>query len=376
MGQLIDGTWQDDKQISSGESFERKASEFRHWLSAPNDPAGNEVPAASLDADVQIFAAAKNRYHLYVAWACPWAHRTLIFRKLKGLESLISVSIAQPHMGDSGWVFDQSSGEVGHTASNHNDLPDTDSTPDTINHKNALYEIYQLSDPEFTGRVTVPVLWDTKHGQIVNNESADIIRMFNFAFDDLGAQPGDFYPSEKREEIDSLNERIYSTVNNGVYKAGFAKSQSAYDSAVEELFDTLSWLETRLARQRFLLGDETTEADWRLLPTLLRFDAIYALHFKCSKRRIIDFPNLWAYTRDLYQHPGIADTFRLAPTMQHYYTSHPEINPTGIVASAPALQLDASHRRKAMTADPDSQLTEDAGVIAPRPVQANRGILC
>lgn len=329
MGRLVRGEWVVDAQIGSSDgSFDREDTSFRNWISKAGGSA--EFPAAG------------DRYHLYVAWACPWAHRALIMRTLKGLESVISVSVVEPRMGERGWVFAEpaSSDCIEHSLESLGD-----GTGDQVNGKRALYEVYQLADPDYTGKVTVPVLWDKKTSQIVNNESADIVRIFNNRFDEQGATPGDYYPESRRDEIDELNSRIYNTVNNGVYRAGFAGSQSVYESAVDELFDTLDWLETRLATQRFLVGDQTTEADWRLLPTLLRFDAVYAVHFKCSRRRLVDYPNLWAYTRDLYQHPGIAETFRLQPTLTHYYCSHPALNPKELIAVPPALEFSARHSR-------------------------------
>jgi putative glutathione S-transferase len=272
-------------------------------------------------------------------------------RALQGLEDTITVSFTHPLMLDHGWTF----------------LPGDGVVPDTVNDKQYLYEIYQLADPDYTGRVTVPVLWDKQKRTIVNNESADIMRMFNSTFVELELQQThtDYYPEEKRQDIDEINARIYDTVNNGVYKAGFAGSQTAYDEAVEALFDTLRWLETHLATHRFLLGAESTEADWRLLPTLLRFDAIYAVHFKCSHKRIIDYPYLWAYTRDLYQHPGIADTFNLQLTMQQYYGSHQRLNPRGLLPMPPELAFDAPHRRHLMHQSRAMQESEDT-VVGPR----------
>ena len=346
MGQLIDGQWQGEDAARSTDAFERQAASFRDWVTADGQP-NDDTPHGA-----RTFPAEPGRYHLYVAWACPWAHRTLILRSLKGLQSMISVSVLHPLMSAEGWRFGSDREDTGEASIDH------------ANGKRYLYEVYQAASSRFTGRVTVPVLWDRVRGNIVSNESADIVRMFNRAFDAQGAEPQDYYPKTLRAEIDTLNARIYETVNNGVYRAGFAGSQAAYEAAVTPLFETLGWLETRLATRRYLLGDATTEADWRLLPTLLRFDAIYAVHFKCSKRRLIDYPNLWAYTRDLYQTPGVADTFRLPPTLLHYYASHRSINPKGIVAVPPPLALDAPHKRAALG---QRGHAHKGGVIAPRP---------
>lgn len=269
------------------------------------------------------------RYHLYVSWACPWAHRTLIMRTLKGLEGMIGVSATHWHMGEEGWTFDAAPGVI----------------PDTVNNAARLSEIYVRAKPDYTGRVTVPVLWDTRTGTIVSNESADIVRMFNSAFDALGAREVDYVPEHLRAEIDALNERVYSTLNNGVYKCGFARSQEAYDRAIGPLFETMDWLDARLADQRFLFGDETTEADWRLFPTLFRFDAIYTVHFKCSVRRLSDYANLWPYARDLYQQPGIAGTTNMEHARLHYYRSQTAVNPSGIVPAGPLPDWDEPARR-------------------------------
>ena len=309
MGVLLDGVWQQDG-IPTDEKgrFQRQETSFRNWIEA--DPA-SEFPAEA------------GRYHLYVAYACPWAHRTLILRELKGLTDMISVSVVHHFMGDDGWTFEPGDGVV----------------PDDVNGKRFLRDVYLAADPHYTGRVTVPVLWDKTKGTIVSNESSEIIRMFNSAFDGIGAAEGDYYPQELRGEIDRVNERIFHTVNNGVYKAGFSGSQDAYDEAVSELFDTLDWLEERLSDRRYLMGPEITEADWRLLPTLLRFDPVYVTHFKCNRRRIIDYPNLWAYTRDLYQQPGIAGTVNFDHIKKHYFGSHLSINPTGIVPAGPDIDF-------------------------------------
>ena len=308
MGLLVDGHWQDQwyDTKASGGAFQRQESKFRDWLGQGR------------------FPAEPGRYRLYVSLACPWAHRTLIFRALKGLEDMIPVFVTHWHMGEQGWTFEPGPGVV----------PDPDGA-------RYLHEIYTRVDPGITTRVTVPILWDTQERTIVSNESADIIRMFNSAFDTLGAKPGDYYPQDLRPEIDALNTRIYGTVNNGVYKAGFATTQAAYEDAVLPLFDTLDFLERHLARRRYLCGDTLTEADWRLFTTLVRFDAVYVGHFKCNIRRIVDYPNLWGYARDLYNHPGVRPTVNMQHIKGHYYTSHPTINPYGIVPTGPSVDWDA-----------------------------------
>jgi len=264
------------------------------------------------------------RYHLYVSLACPWAHRTLIMRALKGLENVVTASVTHWLMGAQGWTFEPGDGVV----------------PDTLYGSRYLHEVYARADGTYSGRVTVPVLWDQHTQSIVNNESADIIRMLGKAFDGIGARPGDYYPANLRDEIDAVNERVYDTLNNGVYKAGFATTQAAYEAAVVPLFETLDWLEQRLAHTRYLVGDKLTEADIRLFTTLIRFDSVYHGHFKCNLRRLVDYPRLWAYTRDIYQLSGVAGTVNLAHIKGHYYGSHRQINPTGIVPLGPYLDLD------------------------------------
>ena len=261
--------------------------------------------------------------------ACPWAHRTLIFRRLKGLEDMISLSAVNAYMGDEGWTFDEGD----------------DVIPDAVNHKARLHEVYTEADPEYSGRVTVPVLWDKQRSTIVSNESSEIIRMFNSAFDDIGATPGDYYPEPLRDEIDALNDFIYPKINNGVYRAGFATTQEAYEEAVRDVFAALDELEERLARQRYLTGPTITEADWRLFTTLVRFDAVYVGHFKCNVRRIVDYPNLWAYVRDLYQQPGIGETVKLDHIKRHYYASHETINPTRVIPIGPEIDFEEPHGR-------------------------------
>ncbi len=275
------------------------------------------------------FEAVAGRYHLYISHACPWAHRTLIFRSLKGLEEMISLSVVNWYMVENGWTFEPGPGVIG----------------DEINNARFMHEVYTAADPHFSGRVTVPVLWDKSRATIVSNESSEIIRMFNRAFDHLGAREGDYYPEAERVEIDAVNQRIYDTLNNGVYKSGFATTQEAYEEAVVPLFDTLDWLEERLSNMRYLIGKEITEADWRLFTTLVRFDPVYVGHFKCNLRRIADYPNLSNYLRDLYQQPGMADTVHMTHIKNHYYTSHETVNPTRIVPKGPVLDYDAPHDR-------------------------------
>ncbi|MBT3734536.1 MAG: glutathione S-transferase family protein, partial [Gammaproteobacteria bacterium] len=275
------------------------------------------------------FPAEAGRYHLYVSLACPWAHRTLIFRALKSLEDIIPVSIVHPYMLDNGWVFDDWKGE----------------TADALYGFNCLHQLYTRANPDYSGRVTVPVLWDTEQETIVSNESSEIIRMFNSAFADLTPEKTDYYPEELRNEIDSINARIYEALNNGVYRCGFATTQKAYEAAFTELFACLDELESRLSKQRFLIGNRITEADWRLFTTLIRFDAVYYSHFKTNLRRISDYPELYAYTRDLYQQPGIKQTVNLEHIKQHYYYSHETINPTRIVPEGPELNFDEAHQR-------------------------------
>jgi len=323
MGLLVDGEWLDqwyDTKSTAGR-FKRQESSFRNWITAD----GSAGPSG--DAG---FKAESDRYHLYVSFACPWAHRTLIFRSLKGLEDAISVDVVHYHMGENGWVFDS-------------DIEGA--TPDTVNGKDKLYEVYTQANAAYSGRVTVPVLWDKQLHTIVNNESSEIIRMLNSAFDGVNAKPGDYYPQELRPEIDAINETVYRCVNNGVYKAGFATSQEAYEEAYTALFDTLDELEKRLSKQRYLVGNTLTEADWRAFTTLVRFDPVYVGHFKCNKRRIADYPNLSNYLRDLYQVPGIAETVNFTHIKWHYYGSHGTVNPTGIVPLGPEIDHSAPHDR-------------------------------
>ena len=322
MGLLVDGQWQDkwyDTEASGGR-FVREDAGFRNWVTAD----GSAGPAG-----VGGFKAEANRYHLYVSLACPWAHRTTIYRKLKGLEDMISLSVVHPFMGDKGWTFAEGAGVIA----------------DPIVNASYLYEVYVAAKPNYTGRVTVPILWDKKTNTIVSNESSEIIRMLNSAFDEAGATDVNFLPKALLAEIDTINEFVYSAVNNGVYKAGFATTEAAYKEAVVTLFDALDTLEARLADQRYLLGDTITEADWRLFTTLVRFDAVYVGHFKCNIRRIVDYPNLWGYLRDLYQVPGIAETVSIEHIKAHYYTSHANINPTRIIPVGPVLDFNEPHDR-------------------------------
>lgn len=323
MGLLVDGLWRNDwyDTKSTGGKFKRSAAQFRNWVTADGQPG----PSGSGG-----FAAESGRYHLYVSLACPWAHRTLIFRKLKHLEEHISVSVVHPDMLDDGWTFE---------------TDDHGANGDHLFGSKFLHQIYTRADQSYSGRVTVPILWDKKAGTIVSNESSEIIRMFNSAFDNLTGNTDDYWPEHLRNEVESVNERVYDTVNNGVYKSGFATTQQAYDSAVVPLFESLNWLEQRLADQRYLVGDVITEADWRLFTTLVRFDPVYHLHFKCNRSRLIDYPNLWAYTRELFQWPGVADTVRLHHIVRHYHFSHATINPNRIIPINPEINFMAPHGR-------------------------------
>lgn len=317
MGLLIDGKWHDQwyDTSSTGGRFVRSDAQFRNWVT----PDGSPGPSGQGG-----FKAEAGRYHLYVSLACPWANRTLILRALKGLEGMISLSVVNPLMAENGWTFDPGPGVI----------------PDSVGQAGYLYEVYTRADPGYSGRVTVPILWDLQQNTIVNNESAEIIRMLNSAFDGVGATEGDYAPADLLPEIDAINAEIYDAVNNGVYKAGFATSQDVYDDEVHKLFDYLDTLEARLGEQRYLLGERLTEADWRLFTTLIRFDAVYHGHFKCNLKRLADHHNLWSYTRELYQLPGVAGTVNFDHIKQHYYRSHDTINPNGIVPAGPILDLD------------------------------------
>lgn len=322
MGLLVDGKWVDQwyDTKSSGGKFVRSAAQFRNWITAD----GTAGPSGKAG-----FAAESGRYHLYVSLACPWAHRALIFRALKGLSEHIDVSPVHPDMLDQGWTFETDGAAQG----------------DPLYGSSFAHNLYTRADPGYSGRVTVPILWDKEQETIVSNESSEIIRMFNSAFDGLTGNTLDFWPVEMRDDIETVNARIYDTLNNGVYKSGFATTQEAYDAAVYPLFDTLDWLEERLADKRYLMGARQTEADWRLFTTLIRFDPVYHLHFKCNRKRLIDYPNLWAYTRDLYQTPGVAETVDMGHIVRHYHYSHESINPHRILPINPELDYLEPHGR-------------------------------
>ena len=322
MGLLQDGNWVDqwyDTKASDGH-FVRKSSQFRNWVT----PEGDAGPTG-----IGGFKAEAGRYHLYVSLACPWAHRTLIFRTLKGLKDIISLSVVHWYMAENGWTFEAGDGVIS----------------DNVNGAEFMHEVYTNAEPKYSGRVTVPVLWDKKTGTIVSNESSEIIRMLNSAFDGVGARAGDYYPKALRVQIDELNDRIYNTLNDGVYRCGFASTQAAYEAALTPLFDTLDWLEAKLAKTRYLTGPFITEADWRLFPTLIRFDPVYVGHFKCNLRRIIDYPNLSNYLRDLYQQPGIEETVNMQHIKEHYYGSHETINPSRVIPMGPDIDLTQVHNR-------------------------------
>ncbi len=318
MGLLQNGKWVDqwyDTDASDGE-FVRKASGFRNWVTA--DGAAGPTGQGG-------FKAEKGRYHLYVSLACPWAHRTLIFRALKELDDYIDVTVVEPTMLENGWEM-----------------------TDPLNHFDFLYQLYLKADPSYEGRVTVPVLWDKRTETIVSNESSEIIRMFNEAFNHLTGNDDDYYPERLRDQVDELNDRIYDSINNGVYRAGFATSQKAYEEAFRSLFDALDWVESILVRQRYLAGDQVSEADWRLFTTLIRFDAVYVGHFKCNLRQLAQYPALSAYVRDLYQTPGVAETVNFDHIKTHYYASHRTINPTGVIPLGPSEDFMAPHGRASL----------------------------
>jgi len=323
MGLLVEGKWQNSwyDTKATGGHFERSAAQFRNWVTTDGAPG----PAGRGG-----FTAAGHRYHLYVSLACPWAHRTLLMRKLKGLEAIIPVSVVHPLMLEHGWTFGTDF---------------ADATGDPLYHKNYLYQLYLQADPHYSGRTTVPVLWDTLENTIVSNESADIIRMFNSAFDAVGARAGDYYPVALRGQIDEINGWVYNQVNNGVYKTGFATTQDAYDEAVVAVFDALDRLEQILGRHRYLTGDQLTEADLRLWTTLIRFDPVYVTHFKCDRRRISEYLNLSGFLRDIYQMPGVAETVDFAHIRHHYYRSHVTLNPHGIISIGPEQNLNEPHGR-------------------------------
>ena len=328
MGLLVDGQWVDQwyDTDKTGGKFEREAARFRNWVT----PDGSAGPSG-----MSGFKAESGRYHLYVSMACPWAHRTLVFRKLKGLEPHISVSVVHPDMLENGWEF----------------RPDQPGHRDDLYGLQYLHQLYTRAAPDYSGRVTVPVLWDKRQETVVSNESAEIIRMFNSAFNGLeGVDAGlDLYPEALRNDIEGINERVYDTVNNGVYKAGFATAQDKYEKAYRELFDSLDWLEAILADRRYLTGSRLTEADWRLFTTLVRFDAVYYSHFKCNRQQIRDYPNLSGYLRELYQMPGVADTVDIGQIKRHYYVSQRTVNPTQIVPVGPELDFSSPHGRESLS---------------------------
>ena len=320
MGLLVNGAWQEDVSRTKDGHFIRPTTRFRNFVTAD----GSAGPTGEGG-----FAAEAGRYHLYVSHACPWAHRTTIFRSLKKLENAISVSVTAPLYGKTGWEFDSEKGGTG----------------DSVNDKATLAEIYLVADPHYTGRVSVPVLWDKKRRTVVNNELSEIIRMLNSAFDAFTNVRTDYYPAALRTEIDRINDLVFPNVNNGVYRAGFATSQEAYEEAARGVFTAFDQLEERLSRQRYLVGQQITEADWRLFTTLIRFDTVYYSHFKCNLRRVADYPNLWNYLRELYAVPGVAETVSIDQIKRHYYGSQRQVNPTGIVPIGPLIDFTAPHDR-------------------------------
>lgn len=323
MGLLIDGKWHDQwyDTGTTGGAFKRTEAKYRNWITADG--------SAGISGG-DGFKAESGRYHLYVSLACPWAHRTLIFRQLKSLQDHISISVVHPDMLGEGWTFE---------------TDEHGATGDTLFGLSHAHQVYTRANPGFTGRVTVPILWDKQRNTIVSNESSEIIRMMNSAFNALTGNTDDYWPREMREPIEAINARIYSTLNNGVYKSGFATTQAAYDAAIEPLFDTLDWLDDLLSQHRYLLGNKVTEADWRLFTTLARFDSVYHLHFKCNRKRLIDYPSLWAYTRELFQWPGVAETVGMQHIVRHYHYSHDSINPHRIIPINPVLDWLAPHGR-------------------------------
>lgn len=328
MGQLVDGVWHDvwyDTK-STGGAFKRDNAKFRNWITQDGSagPSGEDG-----------FEAESGRYHLYVSYACPWAHRALVFRQLKDLTAHITVSAVHPDMLSDGWTFEKD---------------DHGATGDDLYGHAFVRDIYLRANPTTTGRVTVPILWDKKRETIVSNESSEIIRMFNSAFDLITGNTDDYWPTHLRDDIEQVNARIYDTVNNGVYKSGFATTQRAYDAAVGPLFDSLDWLEDRLGQNRYLMGDQMTEADWRLWTTLIRFDMVYHQHFKCNRKRILDYPNLMGFTRELYQVPGVAETVNMDHIVRHYHYSHESINPNRIIPINPVIDFAAPHGRSGLKA--------------------------
>lgn len=318
MGLLIDGQWHDQwyDTKSTGGKFNRSKAQFRNWITKDGSSG---------------FKAETGRYHLYVSYACPWAHRTLIYRSLKGLENIIDISVVHWLMAENGWTFNSD---------------DKGIVKDKLFGFDFAHQIYTKADPKYSGRVTVPILWDKEKNTIVSNESSEIIRMFNTEFDDIGAKSDDYYPEHLRSKIDEINEWVYDKVNNGVYKAGFATTQSAYEEAVYPLFEALDKLEEILSTQRYLIGNQLTEADLRLFPTLYRFDSIYVGHFKCALKRLVDYPNLWGYVRDIYSMDAIKRTVNMEHARRHYYESHSTINPTGVVTVPPQINWDEPHNRE------------------------------
>ena len=324
MGMLVDGLWKDvwyNTKDSDGR-FVRAEASFRNWIT----PDGAPGPSGT-----GSFKAESGRYHLYISHACPWAHRTMIFRALKGLQDHITVDVVDPDMLNEGWTLEGTF---------------EGATGDSLFGFERAHQIYTKALPDMTGRVTVPILWDKKTDQIVSNESSEIIRMFNSAFDGITGNTTDYWPEDLRNDIAAVNERVYDTVNNGVYKCGFATSQEAYDDAVGGLFESLEWLETRLSSRRYLVGDRITEADWRLFTTLVRFDAVYVTHFKCDRKRIVDYPNIWAFARELYQMEGVAETINFEHIRRHYFYSHETINPHRIVSIGPVADWEKTHGRE------------------------------
>ena len=318
-GAFVEGEWKTERQWRNTDGrFVRSTTSFRDWISADGSSG---------------FPAEAGRYHLYVAWACPWAHRTEIMRRLKGLEDAIGISAVGSFMGEDGWAFYDEPGVI----------------PDTVNGAHFLREIYAKADPDYTGRVTTPILWDREMGTIVNNESREIVRMLDTEFGEYATKDADFFPEDLRHDIDAAIDAIYEPVNNGVYRSGFATTQEAYEEAVMELFDALDYWEEVLSSRRYLCGDRITEADWCLFPTLVRFDSVYHGHFKCNLRRIVDYPNLWGYLKDLYQRPGVAETVNMDHIQKHYYGSHESINPNRIVPRGPILDFTELHEREPLS---------------------------
>jgi len=323
MGLLVDGKWHDQWYDTSktGGKFEREGARFRNWVTADGSPGQSGEGG---------FQAEPGRYHLYVSLACPWAHRTLIVRALKGLEDLVSVSVVSPIMLEDGWTYDTTTGSSG----------------DSLGERQYHHQVYTAAVSDYTGRVTVPVLWDRHRNTIVNNESSEIIRMFNTAFNGLTGNTLDFYPEPLRDQIDSINDDVYRNINNGVYRCGFATTQEAYEQAFDALFEALDRVENILSQSRYLVGGQLTEADWRLFTTLIRFDAVYHGHFKTNLKRIEDFPNISNYLRELYQHSGVAETVNMQHIKSHYYYSHETINPTRVVPKGPKLDFTRQHDRE------------------------------